>query len=170
MTTTSRDAAESVRAAHRDLLASLPFADARDFDDAGRGLVAPLDGPVVTEDGTVVWDNASYDFLAGDAPDTVNPSLWRQSRLAAVGGLFKVVDGIYQVRGMDLSNTTLVEGDEGVIVFDTLLSVETGAAALALYRRHRGDRPVKAVVITHSHADHFGGIRGFVTQVSSSTR
>ena len=81
-----------------------------------------------------------------------------------IDGLFEVVEGIYQVRGMDLSNTTLVEGDEGVIVFDTLLSVETGAAALALYRKHRGDRPVKAVVITHSHADHFGGIKGFVTQ------
>ncbi|UPK75760.1 MBL fold metallo-hydrolase [Nocardioidaceae bacterium SCSIO 66511] len=142
----------------------LPFSDVQDFEDARRGLVAPIEGPVVADDGTVLWDNSTYDFLQGEAPDSVNPSLWRQSQLAAIGGLFEVVDGVYQVRGMDLSNTTIVEGDEGVIVFDTLLSVETGAAALALYRKHRGDRPVKAVVITHSHADHFGGVKGFVSQ------
>jgi alkyl sulfatase BDS1-like metallo-beta-lactamase superfamily hydrolase len=146
------------------LRARLPFSDTQDFDDACRGLVATIDAPVVADDGAVIWDNSTYDFLDGDGPDSVNPSLWRQSRLAAIGGLFEVADGIYQVRGMDLSNTTIVEGDEGVIVFDTLLSVETGAAALALYRKHRGDRPVKAVVITHSHADHFGGVKGFVSQ------
>ena len=142
----------------------MPFSDVRDFEDANRGLVAPIDGPVVAADGTVLWDNSTYDFLAGDCPDTVHPSLWRQSQLASIGGLFEVVPGIYQVRGMDLSNTTLVEGDEGVVVIDTLLSVETGAAALALYRKHRGDRAVKAVVVTHSHVDHFGGIKGFVSQ------
>jgi alkyl sulfatase BDS1-like metallo-beta-lactamase superfamily hydrolase len=147
-----------------DLHARLPFSDTQDFDDAKRGLIAAIEEPVLAADGTVIWDNSTYDFLEGECPDTVNPSLWRQSRLAAIDGLFEVVPGIYQVRGMDLSNTTLVEGEEGVIVFDTLLSVETGAAALALYRRHRGDRPVKAVVITHSHADHFGGVRGFVSQ------
>ena len=136
----------------------------QDFEDANRGLITPIEEPVTAGDGTVLWDNSTYDFLEGDAPDTVHPSLWRQSRLVAIDGLFEVVEGIYQVRGMDLSNTTLVEGDEGIIVFDTLLSVETGAAALALYRKHRGDRPVKAVVVTHSHADHFGGIKGFVTQ------
>jgi alkyl sulfatase BDS1-like metallo-beta-lactamase superfamily hydrolase len=147
-----------------DLHARLPFSDTQDFDDAKRGLIAAIEEPVLAADGTVIWDNSTYDFLEGECPDTVNPSLWRQSRLAAIDGLFEVVPGIYQVRGMDLSNTTLVEGEEGVIVFDTLLSVETGAAALALYRRHRGDRPVKAVVITHSHADHFGGVKGFVSQ------
>ena len=124
-----------------------------------------IEGPVVAEDGTgACGTTATDDFLDGDAPVTVHPSLWRQSRLVAIDGLFEVAEGIYQVRGMDLSNTTIVEGDEGVIVFDTLLSVETGAAALALYRKHRGDRSVKAVVITHSHADHFGGIKGFVSQ------
>ena len=164
MTTTSRQGSAAVRAQNKDALASLPFADTQDFEDATRGLISPIDEPVVAGDGTVVWDNSTYDFVDGDAPDTVHPSLWRQSRLAAVDGLFEVVPGIYQVRGMDLSNTTLVEGDEGVIVIDTLLSVETGAAALALYRKHRGDRPVKAVVVTHSHADHFGGIKGFVSQ------
>lgn len=164
MTTTPAAASAAIRAQHQDLLASLPFDDTRDFEDANRGLIAPVEGPVVADDGSVVWDNSTYDFLEGERPDTVNPSLWRQSRLAAIDGLFEVVPGIYQVRGMDLSNTSIIEGDEGIIVFDTLLSVETGAAALALYRKHRGDRPVKAVVITHSHVDHFGGVRGFVTQ------
>lgn len=164
MTTLSRDANITVRDQHKEALASMPFSDERDFDDANRGLVAPIEEPVVAANGAVVWDNSTYDFLAGECPDTVHPSLWRQSQLAAIDGLFEVVPGIYQVRGMDLSNTTLVEGDEGIVVFDTLLSVETGAAALALYRKHRGDRPVKAVVITHSHADHFGGIKGFVSQ------
>ena len=163
MTTAPRDATAAIRAQHQEALDSLPFADDRDFEDARRGLVAPLEGPVLGADGSVVWDNSTYDFLEGEAPDTVHPSLWRQSRLAAIGGLFEVVPGIYQVRGLDLSNVTFVEGDEGVVVIDTLLSIETGAAALALYRKHRGDRPVKAVVVTHSHADHFGGIRGFVS-------
>jgi alkyl sulfatase BDS1-like metallo-beta-lactamase superfamily hydrolase len=143
---------------------SLPFSDTQDFDDATRGLIGRrTPNAIRNAEGTVVWDNDTYDFLDGDAPDTVNPSLWRQSQLSAIQGLFEVVPGIYQVRGMDLSNTTFVEGDEGVIVIDTLLSNETGAAALALYREHRGDRPVKAIVYTHSHADHFGGTKGFVS-------
>ncbi|MHA6629349.1 alkyl/aryl-sulfatase [Pseudonocardia sichuanensis] len=142
----------------------MPFSDEQDFEDANRGLIAPVGDAVVDGDGKVLWDNSTYSFLDGDAPDSVNPSLWRQSRLASIGGLFEVVEGIYQVRGMDLSNTSFIEGDEGVVVIDTLLSAETGAAALALYREHRGDRPVKAVIYTHSHADHFGGVKGFVTQ------
>lgn len=143
----------------------LPFSDNQDFEDATRGLLARREPPAVTDEGgTVVWDNSTYGFLDGDAPDSVNPSLWRQSKLVAIEGLFEVVPGIYQVRGMDLSNTTFIEGDEGVIVIDTLLTKETGAAALALYREHRGDRPVKAVIYTHSHADHYGGIKGFVSQ------
>ncbi|MCB8956220.1 MAG: MBL fold metallo-hydrolase [Nocardioides sp.] len=161
--TPPKDATAVIRSQHRDAFATLPFADDQDFRDANRGLLAPLEGPVLAADGSVVWDASTYDFLVGDAPDTVHPSLWRQSQLASIGGLFEVVPGIYQVRGLDLSNVTFVEGDEGVVVIDTLLSVETGAAALALYRKHRGDRPVKAVVITHSHADHFGGVRGFVS-------
>ncbi|SUA78073.1 Metallo-beta-lactamase superfamily [Nocardia otitidiscaviarum] len=165
MTATSKPASESVVRQHQELLRQLPFSDTRDFDDATRGLIGRRTPNAVTAaDGTVLWDNDTYSFLDGDAPDTVNPSLWRQSRLAAVDGLFEVVPGIYQVRGMDLSNTTFVEGDAGVIVVDTLLSVETGRAALELYRQHRGDRPIKAIIYTHSHADHFGGTRGFVSQ------
>jgi alkyl sulfatase BDS1-like metallo-beta-lactamase superfamily hydrolase len=164
MTIDPKPASSTVGQQQADLLTRLPFGDTQDFEDVRRGLIAPLEGPVTAADGTVVWDNSTYDFLSGDAPDTVNPSLWRQSQLVATAGLFEVVPGIYQVRGMDLSNTSFVEGDEGVVVIDTLLSEETAAAALALYRKHRGDRPIKAVVYTHSHVDHFGGVKGFVTQ------
>jgi alkyl sulfatase BDS1-like metallo-beta-lactamase superfamily hydrolase len=152
----------AVRAANEALLATLPFADTTDHEDAQRGLLGRLDPCVVrAADGRVVWDNESYlAFLRGPAPETVNPSLWRQSQLAAIDGLFEVVEGIYQVRGLDLSNVTFVEGATGVLVIDPLISVETAAAALALYRRHRGDRPVVGVIYTHSHADHFGGVRG----------
>ena len=112
----------------------------------------------------MVWDNDVYDFLTGDAPTTVHPSLWRQSTLAAKQGLYEVVEGIYQVRGLDLSNISFIEGDTGVIVIDPLISTETAAAALGMYRAHRGDRPVVAVIYTHSHADHFGGVLGVTNQ------
>jgi alkyl sulfatase BDS1-like metallo-beta-lactamase superfamily hydrolase len=156
---------DATRAALQAFARDLPFDDTRDFDDARRGLLAPLDQDAVrSEDGRPVWDIASFGFADGDAPDTVNPSLWRQFQLLTIHGLFEVVPGIYQVRGLDLSNITFVEGTEGVIVIDPLISVETAAAALALYRTHRGDRPVTAVIYTHSHADHFGGVRGVVDE------
>ena len=127
--------------------ASLPFDDTRDFDDADRGFLGALQPCVITApDGRVVWDNDLYDFLGGEAPPSVHPSLWRQSTLAAKQGLYEVVEGIYQVRGLDLSNITFVEGDTGIIVIDPLISTETAAAALALYRAHRGDRPGVAVI------------------------
>jgi alkyl sulfatase BDS1-like metallo-beta-lactamase superfamily hydrolase len=154
-----------IEAAHAAHLATLPFEDTSDFDDADRGFIAAMQPCVVTAaDGRVVWDNDAYNFLAGDAPTTVHPSLWRQSQLAAKQGLYEVVEGIYQVRGLDLSNITFVEGDTGIIVIDPLISTETAAAALALYREHRGDRPVTAVIFTHSHVDHFGGVLGVTTQ------
>ncbi len=142
----------------------LPFGDTADFEAAERGLIDAGDPVVRNEAGEVVWDNGSYGFLAGDAPDTVHPSLWRQSALVARQGLFEVTGGIYQVRGYDLSNMSVVEGDTGIIVIDPLISAETAAAALALYRKHRGDRPVVAVIHTHSHVDHFGGVKGVVSQ------
>ncbi|MCK9794048.1 MBL fold metallo-hydrolase [Isoptericola sp. 4D.3] len=164
MPTTPKPATPTIAAQQQEVLDSLPFSDRQDFEDATRGLMGRRQpNAVEAADGTVLWDNDTYAFLEGDAPDTVNPSLWRQSQLNAVEGLFEVVPGIYQVRGMDLSNTSIIEGDEGIVVIDTLLSVETGAAALALYREHRGDRPVKAIIYTHSHADHFGGTKGFVS-------
>ena len=158
--------------AHRE---DLPFTDTRDFEDADRGFLGALQPGVVTAaDGRVVWDNDSYGFLDGEAPDSVHPSLWRQSQLCAKQGLYEVVrasgatgddaPGIYQVRGLDLSNISFIEGDTGIIVIDPLVSTETAAAALALYRTHRGDRPVVAVIYTHSHVDHFGGVLGVTSQ------
>ena len=156
---------DAIAAANRAHTASLPFADTRDFDDADRGFIAALEPCVVTAaDGRVVWDNDSYNFLNGDAPDSVHPSLWRQSQLCAKQGLYEVVPGIYQVRGLDLSNISFIEGDTGVIVIDPLISTETAAAALALYRAQRGDREVRAVIYTHSHVDHFGGVLGVTSQ------
>jgi alkyl sulfatase BDS1-like metallo-beta-lactamase superfamily hydrolase len=150
---------------NRQHAASLPFGDTRDFADADRGFLGALEPCVITAaDGRVVWDNDVYAFLRGDAPASVHPSLWRQSELCAKQGLYEVVEGIYQVRGLDLSNITFVEGDTGVIVIDPLVCTETAAAALALYRQHRGDREVRAVIYTHSHVDHFGGVLGVTTQ------
>lgn len=153
-----------IEAAHRDHV--LPLDDTADFDDADRGFIAALSPCVVTAaDGRVVWDNDAYSFLGGAAPPSVHPSLWRQSTLTAKHGLYEVVPGIYQVRGLDLSNITFVEGDAGVIVIDPLISTEVAAAALALYRAHRGgERPVVAVIYTHSHVDHFGGVLGVTSQ------
>ncbi|WP_445167530.1 alkyl/aryl-sulfatase [Mycolicibacterium sp. Dal123E01] len=154
-----------IEAAHAEHLTSLPFEDTADFADADRGFIAALTPCVVkAADGRVVWDNDAYGFLTGDAPPSVHPSLWRQSTLAAKQGLYEVVEGIYQVRGLDLSNISFIEGDTGIIVIDPLVSTETAAAALALYRAHRGDRPVVAVIYTHSHVDHFGGVLGVTTQ------
>ncbi|MFV8048686.1 alkyl/aryl-sulfatase [Mycobacterium sp. 48b] len=154
-----------IETAHRAHLKNLPFEDTRDFADADRGFIGALEPCVVkAADGRVVWDNDAYDFLAGDAPASVHPSLWRQSQLCAKQGLYEVVEGIYQVRGLDLSNISFIEGDTGVIVIDPLISTETAAAALGLYRAHRGHRAVSAVIYTHSHVDHFGGVLGVTSQ------
>jgi alkyl sulfatase BDS1-like metallo-beta-lactamase superfamily hydrolase len=143
----------------------LPLDDTADFADADRGFIGALTPCVVkAADGRVVWDNDRYSFLTGDAPPSVHPSLWRQCTLTAKQGLYEVVPGIYQVRGLDLSNISFVEGDTGLIVIDPLVSTEVAAAALGLYRTHRGDRPVVAVIYTHSHVDHFGGVLGVTTQ------
>ena len=155
----------TIEAAHREHLNALPFGDARDFADADRGFIAKQEPCVITAaDGRVVWDNDVYAFLTGDAPTSVHPSLWRQSTLVAKQGLYEVVPGIYQIRGFDLSNMTVIEGDTGIIVIDPLVSTEVAAAALALYRQHHGDRAVKAVIYTHSHVDHFGGVLGVTSQ------
>lgn len=145
-------------------MSALPFQDRTDFEDADRGFVGALE-PCVVKDakGRVIWDNDAYAFVQGECPETANPSLWRQAQLVSKQGLYEVTDGIYQVRGLDLSNMTLIEGDTGVIVIDPLISAECAAAALALYHTHRGDRPVTGVIYTHSHADHFGGVDGVVT-------
>ncbi|MCX5529447.1 MBL fold metallo-hydrolase [Streptomyces sp. NBC_00006] len=141
--------------------ADLPFDDTTDFENADRGFIDALVPAVVKgADGQVVYDNDAYAFLKADCPDTAHPSLWRQAQLCARQGLYEVTEGVYQIRGLDLSNMTLVEGERGVIVVDPLLSVETATAGLALYRQHRGERPVTGLIYTHSHGDHFGGSRG----------
>ncbi len=137
------------------------FNDRTDFDNAQRGLIGSLEPCVIhTAEGREIWNNDALAFLDGTCPQTVNPSLWRQSQLTAMQGLYEVTDGIFQVRGLDLSNMTLVESENGVIVIDPLISAECAAAALRLYRQHRGDRAVTAVIYTHAHVDHFGGVRG----------
>jgi alkyl sulfatase BDS1-like metallo-beta-lactamase superfamily hydrolase len=154
-----------IDAAHAEHLRTLPLHDTADFAAADRGFLGALTPCVVTgADGRVVYDNDAYAFLDGDAPTSVHPSLWRQSMLAVKQGLYEVVPGLYQVRGLDVSNVSFIEGRTGVIIVDPLMSTETAAAAIALYRTHRGERPVVAVIYTHSHADHFGGVLGVTTQ------
>ncbi|MBL8775199.1 MAG: MBL fold metallo-hydrolase [Acidimicrobiales bacterium] len=162
---TDPQATEATRAAIAEMAASLPMHDRQDFADATRGFLGRSEQRQVTaDDGRVVWDLDAYDFLrSADAPDTANPSLWRQGQVLIEDGLFEVVPGIYQLRGFDLSVMSIVEGETGVIVIDPLISSETAAAAFALYTEHRGDRPVKAMIYTHSHVDHFGGVKGIIT-------
>ncbi len=149
-----RPAEADVAASNRAVLSQLPFADRQAFEDARRGFIATVpDGP----------SPGQYDFLSGDAPATVNPSLWRLAQLNALHGLFKVVDGLYQVRGFSLANMTIVEGRTGVIVIDPLSTVGSAREALELYFAHRPRRPVTAVVYTHSHSDHYGGVKGVAT-------
>ncbi|MFE3696318.1 alkyl/aryl-sulfatase [Nocardia tengchongensis] len=137
--------------------------DRTDFDNAERGFIARLTpGLIPSKTGGVAYDADSFDFLKAEGADTVLPSLWRQSQLTAIHGLYEVCAGVYQVRGLDISNMTLIESDNGVIVIDPLVSSETAAAALGLYRANRGDRAVTAVIYTHPHADHFGGVLGVV--------
>jgi alkyl sulfatase BDS1-like metallo-beta-lactamase superfamily hydrolase len=159
---TAKEASSSVIAQNDAMLKALPFSDTRDFDDASRGFLGTIaDAKIMSGTGRVVWSLEPYGFLAAErAPATVNPSLWRQSRLNMHHGLFEVVPGVYQVRGLDIANMTLIEGDSGVIVVDTLTSIEGARAAMELYFKHRGKRPVAAVIFSHTHTDHWGGARG----------
>jgi alkyl sulfatase BDS1-like metallo-beta-lactamase superfamily hydrolase len=148
----------------------LDWNDPTDHANATRGLVDKLEPCVVRDaDGRVVYDGERWVFLDSDCPETVSPSLWRQSRLNAIHGLFEVAPGVYQVRGLDCANMTIVEGETGVLVLDTMTAEETAAAALALYRRNRGDRPVRGVVYSHSHTDHFGGAGGAVDPADAAS-
>ncbi len=138
----------------------LKLDDPQDFDDAKRGFIARPEGKILGADGNVLVDFDAFKFIDGKAPDTVNPSLWRHAILNAQIGLFKVTDGVYQLRGFDIANITLIEGKTGWIVVDTLTARESAAAAMAFARKHLGNKPVSAIVFTHSHADHFGGALG----------
>ena len=144
------------------------FDDTASFENASRGFVGALEPCIAKlKDGHVIWNSDDYAFLEGECPTTVNPKLWRQSKLCAEHGLFEVTKGIYQARGFDISNMSIIEGRTGVIVMDPLVSVECAEAALALYRKHRGNRPVQAVIYSDSHMDHFGGAQGVLLQNSS---
>jgi alkyl sulfatase BDS1-like metallo-beta-lactamase superfamily hydrolase len=150
---------------NRAVFSELDFSDKSSFDDARRGLVGSIpDARIENAKGHVVWDLSGFSFLDDEnAPDSVNPSLWRHARLNNLHGLFKVTERVYQVRGFDLANMTILEGDSGLILIDPLTVTEAAAAGLALYRQHRGDRPVKAVIYSHSHVDHYGGVEGVMT-------
>lgn len=159
-TTATRDA--NVRARER-----YAMDDVEDFSTARQGLIAALpDGRVVGAGGQVAFDVARFDFLAGDgpAPDSVNPSLWRQSQLIYQPGLYEVTDRIHQVRNHDIGNLTIVEGDDGLIIIDCTTAIESASAGLELYRLHVADKPVIAVIYTHTHIDHYGGVKGVVDE------
>ena len=158
------DAAAATVAANEEMARTLKLDDAQDFEDARRGFIARPEGKILSADGsTVLIDFDAYKFVDGKAPPTVNPSLWRHAVLNAQIGLFKVTDGIWQLRGFDIGNMTLIEGKTGFIVVDPLTARESAAAALAFARKHLGDKPVSAIVFTHSHADHFGGVLGIAS-------
>ena len=162
-----KPATHYTKAANAQVLKDLPFSDKKDFEDAQRGLIATSDVvTITTADGKPVWDLEEYKkYISIDkaAPDTVNPSLWRNAQLNMINGLFKVTDNIFQVRGYDLSNITFVKGDTGWIVFDPLISPETAKAALDLANKELGERPVVAIIYSHSHLDHYGGATGIVS-------
>ncbi len=163
---TPKQASSAIVAQHQAMLKALPFEDTADFEDASRGFLGTIENAKITSpQGRVVWSLEPYGFLSdNEAPATVNPSLWRQARLNMQHGLFEVVPGVYQVRGLDIANMTLIEGDTGVIVVDTLTSIEGARAAMELYFRHRGLRPVAAVIFSHTHTDHWGGARGVLDE------
>ena len=162
----SKDATETTRAANRAYLETLPMADKQAYDDAKRGLIEALgeNQVITTADGRPSWSLKGYEFLGKEqAPDTVNPALWRHARVNLGAGLFKVTDGMYQLRGFDLSNMTVIEGTTGLIVIDPLITTEAAKAAMEMYYKHRPRKPVVTVIYSHSHVDHFGGVRGVVS-------
>jgi len=161
----AKEATDHTKAANNALYGKLPFFDKTDFSNAHKGFIAPLPQDVIKgEKGNVIWNPQQYAFIKEDqkSPDTVNPSLWRQSQLINISGLFEVTDGVYQIRNLDLSNMTIVEGKNGITVIDPLVSAETAKVGIDLYFQNRGKRPVVAVIYTHSHVDHYGGVRGVV--------
>ena len=163
--TDPKPASAATRASNRALSESLDWQNSQDFEFVTRGFVAAGDGVVRDASGTTVWDIRQFASQALDAapPDTVNPSLWRQARLNSVHGLFKVTDKIHQVRGYDLSNLSIIEGDTGYIVVDPLITAEVAEAAMQLVFEHLPEKPIVAVIYSHSHADHFGGVRGVIS-------
>ena len=173
LTTESKEATESTIQVNSAIYDILDFEDDSEYQNAVKGLIdAPEELEIKDADGNVIWSQKAYAFLDNyeDAPDTVNPSLWENTINNHAYGLFEVVDGIYQVRGYDMANLTLIKGDTGWIVFDPLMSVECTQAAMELVKKNLGDYPVKAIVISHSHVDHFGGIKGLISEEEAADR
>lgn len=177
LTADPKPAADATLAANDAVYALLDFSDERERAFATRGLIAAPEALEITDDvGKVVWSQKAYAFLDGaegqpvGAPDTANPSLWRNAQLNHLFGLFEVVDGIYQVRGYDMTNITFVRGETGWIVFDPLMSCECSRAAFALVTEHLGERPVTGIVMSHPHVDHYGGIKGIVSEEDVAAR
>ncbi|QYK12127.1 MBL fold metallo-hydrolase [Shewanella rhizosphaerae] len=165
--TQAKPATPHTQKANAAVLKELPFQDKQDFENAKRGFMAKPDVVTIKDaKGNVVWDLEQYKtYIADDksAPDTVNPSLWRNAQLGMHHGLYQVTEGIYQIRGFDLTNITFIKGDKGWIVFDPLISPETAKAALDFINQEVGTRPVVAIVYSHSHIDHYGGATGLVS-------
>ena len=164
---TEKDATPITEEVNKDLLKNLPFSDREDFKNAQKGFIARGEEEIKDANGKIVWSTKKFAFMQNlkkKAPATVNPSLWRQMLLVNLTGLFKVDEHIYQVRNYDLSNITFIEGKSGLIVMDPLVSAEPARAALDLYFEHRPKKPVVAVIYSHSHIDHFGGVRGIVDE------
>lgn len=150
---------------NNDLLNYLPFSDQTDYENARKGFIATIDeGVIKLPDGRNSYSMKQFDFIKGDAPAAANPSLWRQSELNSINGLFKVTEGIYQIRGFDLANMTLIKGKTGWIIIDPLTVPATSKAAMKLVDEQLGKHPVKAVIFSHSHIDHFGGVKGIVSE------
>lgn len=160
----AKDASVATRAANQAAMTNMPMGDKQSFDDANRGLIeSATDQLILGPTGRPVWTLRGYEFLSKEeAPDSVHPGLWRHARVNMANGLFRVTDRMYQVRGFDLSNMTIIEGNTGLIVVDPLVSTETAQAAMAMFYKHRPRKPVVAVIYSHSHVDHFGGVRGVV--------
>ncbi|MDP6830266.1 MAG: alkyl sulfatase dimerization domain-containing protein [Alphaproteobacteria bacterium] len=160
--TKPKPASPTTQAAQKAVLDGLPFEDQFDFEQAQRGFIAAVpDGVILNERGRALWDLNEYDFLAEEeAPDSVNPSLWRLSRLNMFNGLFKVCERVYQLRAFDVAVMTVIEGDSGLILIDPMTTAEAARAGLDLYYAHRPHKPVLCVIYSHSHIDHYGGVMG----------
>jgi alkyl sulfatase BDS1-like metallo-beta-lactamase superfamily hydrolase len=157
----SKPASPATVKSQADIRAALPADDGSDAEFAMRGFIATRKDPIIRNAaGKTVWNLDAYDWMKGEAPETVNPSLWRHMRILRTHGLFKLADNVWQVRGFDVSNMTVVKGKTGWILIDPLTTRETAAAALALVNAALGARPVTAILYSHSHGDHFGGVRG----------
>ena len=167
----AKPASEHTQKAQAKVREQLNFADRQSFEDARKGFIATLEPLTLRrDDGRITYDLKHMSFLDGDAPDTVNPSLWRQAQLNAQHhGLYEVCEGLYQVRSFDIANMTLIRGNSGWIVIDPLTSSESSAAALQLANLHLGERPVVAVIHTHSHADHFAGVLGVINPADAAS-